>query len=73
MSARIGHAIVTIYSRGMTTSDMEVTIKNICGVEVSEGSICNITSSVPEAIKEWQQRPLDPVYFVAWMDVIILR
>lgn len=73
MSAKIESAIITMYSRGMTTRDIEATIKDIYGVEVSEGSISNITSVILEDIKEWQQRPLDPVYFVVWMDGIVIK
>ena len=73
MSAKIEHAIITMYSRGMTTRDIEATIKDIYGVEVSEGSISNITSAILEDVKEWQQRPLDPVYFVVWMDGIVIK
>jgi len=73
MSAKIEHAIITMYSRGMTTRDIEATIKDIYGIEVSEGSISNITSSILEDIKEWQQRPLEPVYFVIWMDGIVMK
>jgi putative transposase len=73
MSSKIEHAIITMYSRGMTTRDIEATIKDIYGVEVSEGSISNITSTILEDIKEWQQRPLDPVYFIVWMDGIVFK
>jgi len=73
MSSKIEHAIITMYSRGMTTRDIEATIKDIYGVDVSEGSISNITSTILEDIKEWQQRPLDPVYFIVWMDGIVFK
>ena len=73
MSAKIEHAIITMYTRGMTTRDIEATIKDIYGVAVSEGSISNITSAILEDIKEWQQRPLDPVYYVVWMDGIVVK
>ena len=73
MSSKIEHAIITMYSRGMTTRDIEDTIKDIYGVQVSEGSISNITSAVLEDIKEWQQRPLEAVYFVVWMDGIVVK
>jgi len=73
MSQRIEHAIITMYSRGMTTRDIEATIKEIYGVDVSEGSVSNITSAVLEDIKEWQQRPLESVYFVVWMDGIVVK
>ena len=73
MSQKIEHAIITMYSRGMSTRDIEATIKEIYGVDVSEGSVSNITSAVLEDIKEWQQRPLEPVYFVVWMDGIVFK
>jgi len=73
MSAKIEHAIITMYTRGMTTRDIEATIKDIYGVAVSEGLISNITSAILEDIKEWQQRPLDPVYYVVWMDGIVVK
>jgi len=73
MSAKIEQAIVTMYSRGMTVRDIEETIREMYGVEVSEGSISNITNAVLENVKEWQQRPLDSVYFVVWMDGIVFK
>ena len=73
MSAKIEHAIITMYTRGMTTRDIEATIKDIYGVAVSEGSISNITSAILEDIREWQQRPLDHVYYVVWMDGIVVK
>jgi transposase-like protein len=73
MSGKIEHAILTMYSRGMTVRDIEETIKEMYGIEVSEGSISNITNAVVENIKEWQQRPLEPVYFVVWMDGIVIK
>jgi len=73
MSARIEQAIITLYARGMSTRDIEETIKDIYGVELSEGSVSNITNSIVENIKEWQQRPLEEVYYVIWMDGIIIR
>jgi len=73
MSARIEHAILTMYSRGMTVRDIEETIREMYGVHVSEGSISNITNAVLDSIKEWQQRPLEPIYFVVWMDGIVMK
>ena len=57
----------------MSTKDIEDAIKDIYGVEVNEGSISNITGSVIEDIKEWKQRPLDPVYFVVWINGILVK
>ena len=73
MSARIEQAIITMYSKGMTTRDIEETVKDIYGVEVSESSISNITSTIIEDIKQWQNRPLSDVYFVVWLDGIVFK
>ena len=73
MSARIEQAIITMYSRGMSTRDIEETVRDIYGVKISESSISNITSVVLEDIKQWQQQPLEPVYFIIWMDGIVVK
>ena len=73
MSVRIEQAIITLYSRGMSTRDIEATVKEIYGIELSEGSVSNITNTIVENIKEWQQRPLEEVYFVIWMDGIVIK
>lgn len=55
MSQCIEQAIITMYSRGMSTSNIEATIKEIYGIEVSEGSVSNITSA---EIREFLRLPL---------------
>lgn len=69
VAQKIEHAIVTMYSRGMSVRDIRLTIRDIYGVEVSEASISGITNVVLEDIHLWQQRPLEPLYVVLWMDV----
>jgi putative transposase len=73
MSAKIEQAIITLYSKGMSTRDIETTIQEMYGVELSEGTVSNITNSILEDIKQWQQRPLESVYFVIWMDGIVIK
>ena len=73
MSARIEQAIITMYSKGLSTRDIEETVKDIYGIEVSESSISTITHAVIEDIKVWQSRPLDDVYFVLWLDGIVFK
>jgi len=73
MSAKIEQAIITMYSKGMSTRDIEDTINDIYGVKISESSISNITSVVLEDIKQWQQKPLEPVYYIIWMDGIVMK
>ena len=73
MSAKIEQAIITMYSKGMSTRDIEDTINDIYGVKVSESSISNITAVVLEDIKQWQQKPLETVYYIIWMDGIVMK
>jgi transposase-like protein len=73
ISAKIQDAILGMYSRGMTTSDVRKQVEEIYGLEISETTVSNITERVMESAKEWQQRRLEPVYFTVWMDGIILK
>jgi len=73
MSDKIEQVIIGMYSRGMSTRDIEDQVKEIYGVEVSEGTISNVTNRLIDNIKQWQIRPLEPVYFVVWMDGISLK
>lgn len=70
MSEQIEQSIVGMYSRGMSTRDIEDQVREMYGVDVSESTVSTVTSRVIDHIKEWQVRPLDPVYFTCWMDGI---
>ena len=59
-----------MYSRGMTTSDICEQVKEIYGVDVSEGTISNVTNHIVEHVKEWQDRPLESINITVWMDGI---
>ena len=73
MSDKLEEAIIGMYSRGMTTSDISEQVKQAYGVEISEGTVSNVTNRIIEHVKEWQNRPLEHVYFTVWMDGIILK
>jgi transposase-like protein len=73
MSDKLEDAITGMYSRGMTTSDISQQVKEIYGVDVSEGTISNVTNRIIEHVKAWQNRPLESVYFTVWMDGIMLK
>jgi len=73
MSDKLEEAIIGMYSRGMTTSDISEQVKSTYGVEVSEGTISNVTNRMIEHVKEWQNRSLERVYFTVWMDGIVLK
>ncbi|MEO5776908.1 MAG: IS256 family transposase [Flavobacterium sp.] len=73
ISSKIEDAILGMYSRGMTTSDVRNQVLDIYGLEISETTVSNITERVMESAKEWQQRPLESVYYAVWMDGIVLK
>jgi putative transposase len=54
----------------MSTRDIEDQVWEMYGIDVSESTVSTVTSRVIDHIKEWQVRPLDPVYFTCWMDGI---
>jgi len=73
MSEQIEEAIIGLYSRGMSTRDIEEQIRELYGIDVSEGTISNVTNRITEHVKEWQNRPLEKRYYVLWMDGIIFK
>ncbi len=65
--------ILSMYSRGMTTRDIMEHLKDIYGVAVSADFISNVTDSVLEVVKEWQNRPLDSVYPIVYLDALSVK
>lgn len=59
-----------MYAKGMTTGDIEAHIQDIYGIEVSDTAISRITDKILPIAKEWQQRPLEAVYAVVFLDAI---
>lgn len=73
ISSKIQEAILGMYSRGMTTSDVRKQVEEVYGLEISETTVSNITERIMESAREWQQRSLEPVYFAVWMDGIVIK
>ena len=73
ISSKIEDAILGMYSRGMTASDVCYQVQDIYGLEISETTVSNITERIMDLAKEWQQRSLESVYFAVWMDGIVLK
>ena len=73
ISSKIEDAILGMYSRGMSTSDISNQVKDIYGFGVSETTVSNITHKIIAIAKEWQQRPLESVYLTVWMDGIVIK
>ena len=62
--------ILSMYARGMPTSDTESHMRELYDIDVSDTTISRITDKVLPLIKEWQERPLEEVYAVVFMDAI---
>ena len=56
--------------RGMTTRDIDAHIREIYGLEVSDSTVSRITDKILPVVKEWQQRPLEEIYAVVFLDAI---
>ncbi len=75
-SRRVGNIddmILSLYSRGMTTRDIEAHLLEVYGVNASRELISNVTDVVVDEIKVWQSRPLDEVYPILYIDGIRIR
>ena len=66
----IDQKIISMYAKGMTTRQISDTLMDIYGFEVSEGFISDVTDKLLPQIEEWQNRPLDEVYPVLFIDAI---
>jgi putative transposase len=65
--------IISMYARGMTTREIQDHLEEIYGIEVSPTLISNVTQSVVEEVKAWQNRPLDTVYPILYLDAIFVK
>jgi len=70
LTGDIEEKILSMYSKGMTTSDIEAHIQEIYGLECSDSTISRITDKILPIVKEWQSRPLESIYSVVFMDAI---
>ena len=70
VSQDIEEKILSMYAKGMTTGDIETHIRDIYGIEVSDSTVSRITDKILPIAKEWQQRPLESVYAVVFLDAI---
>src|SRR5947209_18584753 len=65
--------ILALYSRGLSTRDIEAHLAEIYGVSVGRDLISRVTDAVMEDVSEWQQRSLEDVYPVVFLDPLVLK
>ena len=70
ISQDIEEKIISMYAKGMTTSDIEFHVRDIYGIEISDTTVSRITDKILPIAKEWQQRPLESIYAVVFLDAI---
>ena len=64
---------ISLYSRGMTTRDIQAHFRESYGVDVSATFISQVTNEVMEEVRAWQNRPLDSVYPIVYLDALVVR
>ncbi len=65
--------ILSLYSRGLSCREIQAHIEEIYGVEVSPELISNVTEAVAEEVREWQQRTLEAVYPILYLDALRVK
>lgn len=65
--------ILSMYARGMSVREIRAHLQEIYGVEVSAELISRVTDEVVEELRAWQQRPLESVYLVVYLDALQVK
>lgn len=65
--------VLSLYSRGLSTRDIQAEFEEIYGVEVSPTLISNVTNAVIDEVRSWQSRPLSPVYPILYFDALFVK
>ena len=62
--------ILALYAGGMTTREIQRHLRELYGVEVSDGLISEVTASIQDDVRAWQGRPLEELYVVVYLDAM---
>ena len=65
--------ILSLYAKGMSVRDIQAHLDDLYGYQLSEQTISNITEAIVEKAKEWQNRPLEAIYPIIFMDATVLK
>src|SRR4051812_44234539 len=69
----VDELVISLSAKGLTTGEVQAHLAEVYGAEVSRQTISTITDKVIEGMAEWQNRPLDPVYPVVFIDAINVK
>jgi putative transposase len=65
--------VISLSAKGLTTGEIQAHVADVYGATMSRQTISTITDKVVEGMAEWQNRPLDPVYPVIFIDAINVK
>src|SRR3954452_953395 len=69
----VDELVISLSAKGLTTGEVQAHLAEVYGAEVSRQTISTITDKVVEGMVEWQNRPLDPVYPVIFIDAVHVK
>ena len=70
LTDEIEEKVLSMYALGLSYADISKHIEDMYNIELSKGTISNITDKIITKVKEWQERPLEPIYTFLWLDAI---
>jgi len=70
---KLDQQIIALYARGLTVRDIQAQLQEMYGVEVSAGLISEVTDEVLDEVKTWQNRPLESMYPVMFLDALMVK
>jgi len=69
----IENLVISLYAKGMSNSDIEDELREIYGFNLSTSTISLVTDKISADIIAWQNRPLENIYLVVWMDAVVFK
>lgn len=70
LTPEVDRKILSLFSHGMSYRDIKHHIQDMYGIEVATGTISAVTDQLIPELEAWQQRPLNSVYPIVWMDAV---
>jgi putative transposase len=65
--------VISLYAKGMTTSDIQAEIEDLYGITISPSMVSRITDKVMDSAVEWQNRSLDKIYPIVYLDAMYFK
>lgn len=70
LGTKLEEQILALYARGVSYNDISSQLEELYGIEVSPAFITSVTDKVVPRLREWQERPLQAIYPLVWMDAV---